>query len=181
MVGFRSKITVKILGYYFINPAKSHYINELADLLEVDPGNLFRKLKDLEGEGILISEAKGNQRYFGLNKKYPLLKEVKKTYDAEYGIANLLKERLSKLRGLKEAYIFGSYAKNSLQQESDIDVLLIGAHRSLEAKRLILPLQKAIQREISIVDLTPQEFQARRKNKDDFLENVFSSKIIKIF
>jgi len=181
MIGFRSKITVKILGYYFINPEKKHYINELAVLLEIDPGNLFRKLKELETEGILISETRGNQKYFSLNKNYPLLKEIKKTYEAKYGIVNLLKDRLVKLKNLKEAYIFGSYAQNSLQQESDIDILLIGNHSSLEAKRLILPLQKNIGRQINIVDLAPKEFRRRKKNRDEFVKNIFSQKIIKIF
>ena len=181
MIDFRSKITVKILGYYFINPEKKHYINELAVLLEIDPGNLFRKLKELETEGILISETRGNQKYFSLNKNYPLLKEIKKTYEAKYGIVNLLKDRLVKLKNLKEAYIFGSYVQNSLQQESDIDILLIGNHSSLEAKRLILPLQKNIGRQINIVDLTPKEFRRRKKNQDEFIKNIFSQKIIKIF
>lgn len=84
MLEYRSKITQKVLGYYFLNPERSHYINEFADLLSVDPGNLFRKLKELELEGILISETHGNQRYFSLNKKYPLLHEVKKIYNAKY-------------------------------------------------------------------------------------------------
>jgi len=181
MIGFRSKITVKILDYYFVNPEKRHYINELADLLEVDPGNLFRKLKELETEGILISETRGNQKYFSLNKNYPLLKEIKKTYEAKYGIVNLLKDRLAKLKNLKEAYIFGSYAQNTLQQESDIDILLIGDHSSLGAKRLILPVQKNIGREINIIDLTPKEFKQRKKKKDEFIKNIFSQKIIKIF
>jgi DNA-binding transcriptional ArsR family regulator len=142
MFEYRSKITQKDLGYYFLNPERTHYINELADLLGVDPGNLFRKLKELEQEGILVSEMRGNQKYFSLNKKYPLLHELKKIYNAKYGVTNLLKEKIEKLKGLQSAWIFGSYAKDSFQQESDIDLLFIGNHSSLEAKRLILPLEK---------------------------------------
>lgn len=181
MFNFRSKITQKILGYYFLNPTKKHYINELAGILDVDPGNLFRKLKELETEGILISESKGNQKYFWLNKKYPLLKEIKRTYEAKYGIVNLFKKKLSQLNDIEEAYIFGSYANNSLQQESDIDILLIGNHSSLTAKRLILPLQEKIQREINIIDLTPAELALRQKQNDEFIKNIFSHKIIKIY
>jgi len=68
MIGFRSKITIKVLNYYFLNPKKSHYVNELARILDVDPANLFRKLIELEREGVLVSEMRGNQRYFSLNK-----------------------------------------------------------------------------------------------------------------
>ena len=181
MLGFRSKITIKVLNYYFLNPEKRHYVNELARILDVDPGNLFRKLKELEKEGILISETRGNQKYFSLNKKYPFLKELKKTFEAKYGFLNLIKEKLSKLKGLKEAFVFGSFAKNTLSPESDIDLLLIGEHSSLEAKKLILPLEKMIGREINIVDMTEKEFKKRKKRGDEFIKNIFSGKVIKIF
>ena len=92
----------------------------------------------------------------------------------------MLKQKLSKLKGLREAYIFGSYAKDSLQQESDIDLLLVGEHSSLEAKRLILPLMKEIQREINIVDFSSAEFKKKKKAGDEFLKNIFSQKKIKI-
>jgi predicted nucleotidyltransferase len=181
MLGFRSKITIKVLNYYFLNPQKSHYVNELARLLDVDLANLFRKLNELEKEGILVSEMRGNQRYFSLNKKYPLLKELKKTFEAKYGILNLIKERLNKLKDLKEAFIFGSFAKNIFSSESDIDLLLIGKHSSLEAKRLILPLGKIMGREINILDMTEEEFKKRKRRKDEFINNIFSGKVIKIF
>ena len=180
MFEFRSKITIKVLRYFLLNQKRRHYVNELADLLGVNPGNLFRKLKELENEGVLVSEMQGNQRYFNLNKKYPLLRELEHFFRAKYGIEESLKEKLSKLKGLREAYIVGSYAKDSLQQESDIDLLLVGEHSSLEAKRLILPLMKKIQREINIVDFSSAEFKKKKKAGDEFLKNIFSQKKIKI-
>src|SRR6056297_1646969 len=126
MFQFRSKITIKVLGYFFVNPKKKHYINELADLLDLDPGNLSRKLNELEKEGILSSEKQGNQKYYGLNKDYPLLNEIKRVYNAKYGVVKTLKEKLQKIPKLEKAYIFGSFAKGNFQQESDIDLLLIG-------------------------------------------------------
>jgi len=169
-----------MLGYFFINPSRFNYVNELAKILEADPGNLYRKLKEMEKEGILISEEHGNQKYYGLNKKYPLLKELKRSYEAKYGLVNLLKGKLSKLENLKEAYIFGSYAAGNFGQESDVDILLIGDHSPLEAKRTILPLQKVVGREINIIDISEKELKSRKKTNDDFIKNIFSKKIIKL-
>jgi predicted nucleotidyltransferase len=180
MLEYRSQITKKALGYFFLNHGRARYINELADILEVDPGNLFRKLKELEQEGVLISEMRGNQKYFSLNRKYPLLRELEKIHNAKYGVASLLKKKINKLKDLQSAWIFGSYAKNSFQQESDIDLLLVGSHSSIEAKRLILPLGKDLGREISIMDMTEKELQSRKKKKDEFIKNIFSQKTIKI-
>jgi len=180
MLKFGSEITIKLLDYYFLNPDKSHHINQLAEILNVDLGNLFRKLEELEKEGILVSDRKGNQRSFKLNKEYPFLKELKKIYGSKYGFIALLKEKLSKILNLKEAYIFGSYAKNNLEPESDIDILLIGKHSPIEAKRVILPLQDRIKREINIIDITPEAFSRKIKKKDEFISNIFSSQPVKI-
>jgi predicted nucleotidyltransferase len=105
---------------------------------------------------------------------------LKKIYNAKYGVVELLKQKIKNLKGLKSSWIFGSYAKNSFQQESDIDLLFVGNHSSLEAKRLILPLGKDLGREISIVDMTEKEFESRKKKKDEFIKNIFSQKTIKI-
>jgi len=177
----RTKITIKVLGYFFLNPQKTNYVNELANVLDLDVGNLFRKLKELEKEGILYSEKRGNQKYYGLNKNYPLLKEMKRIYNAKYGIVNILKKKLKKIKKLEKTYIFGSYAKGDFQQESDIDVLLVGDHSSLEAKRIILPLEKTAGRKINIIDISTEELKLRHKKNDDFIKNIFSQKTIKIY
>jgi len=181
MFQLRSKITIKVLGYYFLNPSKAHYINELAGILDVDVGNLYRKLSELEREGVLFSEERGSQKYYSLNKRYPLLKEIKRAYNAKHGFVRLLAEKANKIKELKEAYIFGSYAKGSFQNESDIDLLLIGSHSSIEAKRLILPLQKILGRDINILDISQKELASRKKKGDDFIKNIFSHNMIKVY
>lgn len=180
MLNIKSKITQKLLTYFFANSSVSQYVNELARILEVDPGNLDRKLKELEGEGLFVSLKQGNLKFFQLNKNYPLLKEIERWYKLKYGLEKKLKESLENLVDLKEAYIFGSYAKGNFGPESDIDILLIGNHSSLSAKRLIANVGYDTKREFNIIDLTQKEFNERKKNKDEFIENIFKNKIIKI-
>ena len=48
MISFRSKVTIKVLDYFFINPDEKHYINELAKMFSLDPKNVDVKLKELE-------------------------------------------------------------------------------------------------------------------------------------
>jgi len=180
MFNFKSQITQKLLSYYFTNPTKRHYINELARILGLDLGNLSRKLKQLELEGILASEFLGKQKYYFLNKKYPLLRETKKMFEANFGLKEKLAEKLGGIKGLKEAYIFGSFAKGGYGPESDIDLLLIGSHSSLEATKKLLPLQKELGREFNAIDMTANEYQQKMHRKDDFLINILKGKTIKL-
>jgi predicted nucleotidyltransferase len=180
MINFKSQITQKLLGYYFINAHKKHYVNELARILDLDPGNLSRKLKQLENEGILASEFSGKQRYYFLNPKYSLLSEVKKIYEATYGLAPKLTSILKEFKGIKEAYIFGSYAKGKFDAFSDIDLLVIGDYSSVELQRKINDLQSELGREINAIDMDNKEFEQRKKNNDPFLGDILKNKYIKL-
>jgi predicted nucleotidyltransferase len=180
MINFKSNLTRQILDYYLVNTSEKKYLRELAGILSVDPGNLSKKLAELEKEGFLESTEEGKQKYFFINLKYPFLKEIKKIYQSQFSLPLLLKEKLRKLRGLKEAYIFGSYAKDKLTTASDIDLLLVGDFDSLEANRLVLPLQKNINREINIIDFSQREFLNKQRAGDDFLKHIFSEPTIKV-
>lgn len=180
MLNLQSKFTNEIIGYFFVNPAKRLYLKQLSDVLDVDTGNLSRQIKNLETDGIINSEIEGRQKYFFLNPNYPYLKEVQKIHEAQFSLPLLFKKALSAVKGIKEAYIFGSYAKNTMVAESDIDLLLIGSHDALEARRVILPLQKRIGREINMIDFSEQEYKEKKAKNDDFLKNIFSGKFIKI-
>jgi len=56
MISLRSKVTIKLLDYYFLNPEAQVYINELTRILGLDPKNTETKLKELEKEGFFKSE-----------------------------------------------------------------------------------------------------------------------------
>jgi len=180
MMSLKSKITVKVLNYYFLNQKTRRYVNELAGILDVDAGNLHRKLKEMEREGVLTGENQGNQKYYSLNKNYPLLAEFKKIFESKQGLPALIKKKLDGLGGLREAYIFGSYPKGSMDGESDIDLLLVGVHSPLGAEKRLLSLQKTLGRQINIINMSGDELDAARKKKDPFIENIFSRKNIKL-
>ena len=180
MINLKSKVARKILDYYFINPNRSHYINELAGILDLDPKNTYRKLEELEAGGLLKSEFKGKQRYFSVDKKSPLLKEYKKILFLTSGWEKKLTQDLKGLKGLGQAYIFGSVAKGKMDDKSDIDLLLVGSHSVLASSRIISKLQKEIGREINAVQMSSQEFTAKKRTKNDFIMNILKGKNIKL-
>jgi len=66
-----------------------------------------------------------------------------------------------------------------LEPESDIDLLLVGSHSALKVQKEIIKLQKEFDREINIIDMTETEFN-KKKQKDEFLKNIFNDKYIQI-
>jgi len=180
MISLRSKVTIKLLDYYFLNMHAQHYINELARILELDPKNTETKLKEFEKEGLFKSEFRGKQRYFYLAKDNPVLEHYRQIFLKTHGIEKRLKDMIGNIKGLKEAYLFGSYASNKMDSSSDIDLLAIGTHSVLELQRVIAKLQKDTGREFNVTNLNMKEFEAKKKNKDPFINGVFKTKTIRL-
>jgi len=180
MISLRSKVAVKILDYYFLNPDAKAYINELARILDLDPKNTEAKLKEFEKNGLFKSEFRGKERYFFLAKDNPILKHYRQIFFKTYGIERRLKDILSGIKGLKEAYLFGSYAANKMDSSSDIDILAIGSHSVLELQRFIAKLQKDVGREFNVTNLSEKEFEAKKRVKDAFIEGVLKTKTIRL-
>lgn len=179
MISMRSKVTVKVLNYYFLNQDAQVYINELARLLSLDPKNTETKLKELEKEGILTSEFRGKQRYYYLAKRNPVMEHYRQIFLKTHGVEKKLRDLLSGVKGVVSAFLFGSYARNAMDASSDIDLLVIGDHASLEVQRLIVRLQNEIGREINVVNVGADEF-AVKKARDPFIRNIFRNKTVRI-
>lgn len=180
MLTSRSKTRNKILNYFFLNEERKVYVNELARILETDPKNLYRTLIQLQKVGILNSEFLGKERFFFCNKKAPLYKNYKSLFQATDGLEFLLKSHMKEISRLSEAYIFGSYAQNALNAQSDIDLLLVGEHSAMEAQKVLYDVQKQIGREINTVHIKPEELRAKKKSKDAFITGIFKKPMIKI-
>ncbi len=180
MISFRSKVTQKILNLFFLNENERFYINELAKIIKEDPSNVYKKLIELKDKGLISDEFRGKERFFFLNKSFPLLKEYREIILKQFGFEKILKDELKKIEGINSAYIFGSYVKNKLSVESDIDVLVVGSFDNIKLLKIITKVQKKSGREISVIDFSEKEFEKKMKNKDPFLEDIFSKRYIKI-
>lgn len=180
MFELRSKTEQAIIGYFLLNPEQEHYINELATILSLDPSNTHKKLTALEAQGLVEARTQGKVKFFRLNRQYRLLPELKKMFNSRYGLTEQLKKELAQVPGIEQAYIFGSFARDKMDKDSDIDVLLIGKHSIMQAQKRISPIQNQIGREINVIDMSPAEFKQRQKRKDAFILNVLSNKNIKL-
>lgn len=180
MVSLRSQVTRKILNLLFLNPQESFFVNELSRRLGLDKRNLVKKLHELEHIGILKSEKKGNLRLYTANSGFPLYQEYRKIFLKTVGAEERLKQIMRETPGVKEGYIYGSYAQDAMSANSDLDLLIIGDHEIRALQKEINVLQHEINREINSVNMSEEEFRRRMESKDPFLTGLFNRKIIRL-
>ena len=180
MISLKSQITRKLLGYFFINPEENLYANELSRKLSLDKRNLLKKMKELESEGVLLHKKIGNIKLYSINKGYPLYNEYRKIIAKTTGFEANLEEILTQIKGVKQAYIYGSYAKNTMDVHSDVDVLVVGGHSIVALQKQVSKLQKDIGREINVVNIAEQEFVKKAKDKNSFIYSILRRSHIKV-
>jgi predicted nucleotidyltransferase len=180
VISLRSEITRRVLNYFFINPQDSLYVNELARKLELDKRNLVKKARELEERGILKSHSRGNLKLYSINTGYHLYKELKNIFLKTVGFQEILRRIFQETKGVKSAYIYGSYARDKLDSYSDIDLLVIGKHDALQLQKQLSRIQREIGREINVINMGELEFRKRLARKDPFISGIIKNRHIRL-
>lgn len=164
-----------ILEEFFNHPEKTYYLRELARVIKKEPGVFQRDINKLVKNGILESYYQANSRFFKLNKKHPLYQEFKSIFFKTLGAEAKLKEILKKIKGIKTAFIYGSFAKEKEDQFSDIDLMIIGNPNEDLLIPKISQLESRIGREINYTIFSGANFREGLKKKEVFLEEIIDN------
>jgi len=168
-----------ILGTFFNDPEKEYYLSELAKKLDKKPGVFQRDINSLNEEKLLESSYNGNRRFFKLNKKHPLYKELQSIFFKTTGIEGSLRNSIKKIKGIEKAFIYGSYAQGKERSTSDVDLFIIGTINENNLIDSISKIEDKIGREINYTLMTKEEFK-EKENSNSFVKNVLNNKIIEL-
>jgi predicted nucleotidyltransferase len=175
---FKSKARTALFQLYFTNPESSYYLRELERMFDIPVSILRKELMRLEGEGVFLSEKKGNLLYYRLNKDFPLFEELTNIVRKTIGIEGLLKDAINDIKGIEAAFIYGSFAKGKEITASDVDLCVIGRINEDQLIAKINAIEKSIKREINYTLFTQEEFKKKKKNKDAFILDLIDNKKI---
>ncbi|HPC31101.1 MAG TPA: nucleotidyltransferase domain-containing protein [Candidatus Paceibacterota bacterium] len=167
-----TKNQILILELFFNHPDDSYYLRQISRFLNKKPGVFQKDINKLVENGILESYYQGNNRFFKINKNYPLYQDLKNIFFKTVGIKGELERILKNIKGIKSAFIYGSFAKGEEQKRSDIDLCIIGSVDENSLIKKLTELEKKINREINYILLDEREYVNKLKNKDSFLKNI---------
>jgi predicted nucleotidyltransferase len=171
---FGSEARVKILALFMLNPSVDFYLREIAKRTGLPVRAVERTVKGLVDIGLLQREHRGNSVYFSVNREFPILAELKAIILKTIGLGDRLREVLSEEEGVKAAFIYGSYAKNQEDLESDIDLFVVGSVSPRALTPNLAPLEGELGRPLNATVFTQGELRERIKNKDPFIASVFA-------
>lgn len=168
---FTSKARIRILEYLFFY-SKETYLRGIVNNLKLSPSAVKRELDNLLNLGLI----KKQKNKITLDESNPILEDLRRIFLKTDSISYPIKEAL-KEGNIKFALMFGSFAQEKYNLESDIDLLVIGNIKQQEVFKLLKPVESLIKREINPVIWTMQELK-KNKNKGFIKDIIKKNKIM---
>jgi predicted nucleotidyltransferase len=166
------KVRRDILALLLGRPDEAFYQREIVRATGGGKGAVERELRSLVKAGILLREKRGNLTYYRADGDCPIYPELQGLMVKTVGLADVLREALAGVNGIRLAFIFGSMAKGTFDARSDIDLLVVADASFADISGALRTAEDRLNREITPTVYSPQEFSEKLKAKHHFLTRV---------
>jgi hypothetical protein len=150
---FRSEGQGRLLARVYLEPDRPAPLAGLARELGLDAGGLTREADRLERAGLVRSERIGRQRLLRPNPESPYHDDLRRLLLTAFGPASLVGPALAGVRGVEEAFLYGSWAARYLGRPgpdpADIDLMVVGSPSRREVARVARDLTERLGREVN--------------------------------
>ena len=164
----------RVLALLFGQPSRSFFASELIRLTGSGSGAVQREMKRLASSGVVTVKPIGRQKHYQANPNSPIFEEMCALVRKTVGVLEPIRQALLPLaERVALALVFGSVAKGTDTAASDIDLLVVADDLTLEDLYAALaPVESSLDRQISPMLYTRQEYQSRRASGNAFLRGV---------
>lgn len=186
-----SVLDLKVVYNLFVN-RQGITIGGLADNLKVNYKNTHNAVNELFDLGIIKKEKMGNYNVCKLNysneeivgylkeyNHYFRINGFRKKHPDEYSIITETIKRIihsgftggilrdDKIEDLHICLLFGSYSKDEMKSDSDVDVLFISTHGSIGYKKVLEKVNLPYQKKFHVVEQKLRDFIPDAQNKNE--------------
>jgi predicted nucleotidyltransferase len=165
----------KALGWLLLNPDCQVHVRDLARRTKTHAGSLHRELSRLASAGLIMRTVAGNQVRYQANKQSPIFSELASIFRKTRGLTSVIRDAIEPLqRNIEVAFIYGSMAKGTAHEHSDIDLFVIGDADFTALVLALHPCQEELGREINIGLYSRAEHRRKLSERDAFIREVIA-------
>lgn len=155
----RSDRQGEILALLLLSPGDEHSLSDIQRRVGGPFSVVHREVTRLLDGGVLLERTVGRSRLVRANVDYPLLRPLTEMVQAGYGPVRVLSDLLRNQQGVREAYIFGSWAARragvSGPPPRDIDLVVVGDATQRELHALAAMATKDLGQDVNITRVDP--------------------------
>lgn len=165
-----SKNDSSALALFLTSSPRAYSIPELSRRLGLKPQKTAFSLNTLANHGLLKTFARRGKKYYLLNQKFSLLKEIKNNVKGLPKLEDELFSSIKKLGTVKAAFLSGLFTG---QPSLPVDLLLVGKVSLSKMEAFLKSVSKMMGQEINYSIMSEDEFVLRRDTFDKFIKDIF--------
>lgn len=170
----------RIIRYYLVRPDARPHQRALQRALDLGSASVRRETDRLQRLGVLRARQEENRTVYTVAQRAPLWRALQDLAGTSGDPSAILRDALVDVEGIAAAFIFGSVARGTQREDSDIDLFVLEAaafdrsrfHRRLTEVTLLLG------REVRGIRYTPRQLGERLGDPahpgHDFLREVLT-------
>lgn len=157
-----SKLKIKMLIRFFMNPESQAYLRELSNEFNVSSNAVRIELNHLAKSGLISSKKDGRKILYKANISHPLFPELGSMAKKVMGVDKVIESIITRLGNLEKAYLIDDYALG--KDSGIIDLLLVGNIDNFHLHDLSTKTERYLNRKIRHLVLVKNEFEDFKKN-----------------
>lgn len=177
----RSDTQGELLALLFLHPDQEYSLSELARGLGAKVSTVHAEVNRLVAGGWLLQRRVGQARLVRADTGPALVRPLTEILELTYGPTAVLPDVLSSLAGIREAYVYGSWAARRLgepgSQPRDIDVVVIGTTTRDQLLAAGERASRTLHREVNVVRVPPDVWDA---GEDPFVRTLTSRPLVAV-
>jgi predicted nucleotidyltransferase len=170
------RVRKEVLVLLFRQPQQRWYLRDIQRRTGSAMGTVRRELNGLADADILLKTREGNRVYYQANTACPFYPELAGLIMKTAGLADVIRTALSSIRSdIQVGFVFGSVAEGDYDNQSDVDLMLIGSCTFGQVAEVLGGAQKKLAREINPSVFSANEWKKRLKSNEHFVSTVIAS------
>lgn len=162
----RSEALARVLATILLAPESLH-LRSIADRTQLPYSVVQREVDRLEASGLVASTRFASSRIVRPDNRHPFFDEVRALLLKAYGPREVLDELLRPVEGIREAYLFGSwaarYAGDWGAPPGDLDVVVVGEPRISRIEEIEAEAEDRLGQRVQLQVVPPGEWDTPTK------------------
>lgn len=159
----RSDLQGSVLATLFLHPQDEFSLTDLAERVGAPVSSVHAEVARLIPGEYLSERRIGRNRMVRANPDHPLTEPLTELLAATYGPLAVLPDLLAEVEGIRQAYVYGSWAERLTgvagPPPQDLDVLVIGDPSRAALARLQQAASQALAVEVNVSRLAAAEWE----------------------
>ncbi len=171
---FETFVGFRVLAWFLTHPTGEIHINKLAREIGVSPGSVKSYADAFERDGLITATRLGTARLLSLDNDSFAVRELKRACMALL----LVRAGIEAIApGSIAVAVYGSTAAGTYDEQSDVDILIIGDESQIDHGR-VPALEAETDREVQLTIVPYYRWEQMKEEGDPFVASVLQNHML---